>query len=241
MRFRTSWWSIYRLAWGWDSRLSPFDPFCSETEDRFRHYLHPPWSSESHWMRRPPSSSCNSLNPWALALVLPCPRKWAGNLKFWVDGRSQYTLILTPSLPGFKFSRILWSATCRWEPFLIFPPRLSRRDTPSDGRRSKPETWSYPCFGSASPPLSPSSLRRTAPWLISRSWNDNPTYESRYFLFQLPGKLYIFQVHEVLLGDMRIEVLLIGGEGIQGGIVHLPFVVVVLHSLYSLRLEVIKL
>ena len=40
---------------------------------------------------------------------------------------------------------------------------------------------------------------------------------------------------------MRIEVLLIGGEGIQGGIVHLPFVVVVLHSLYSLRLEVIKL
>jgi hypothetical protein len=59
--------------------------------------------------------------------------------------------------------------------------------------------------------------------------NDNPTFVNYYFLFELASKLYIPQIHEILLSDMRIEIFLIVVKGIKRVIIELAFIFIVVH------------
>ena len=53
---------------------------------------------------------------------------------------------------------------------------------------------------------------------------------NEYLFFELASEFDIFEVHHVLLGDMGIQVLLIGLEVVKTGINEFAFVIVVLHS-----------
>jgi hypothetical protein len=50
-----------------------------------------------------------------------------------------------------------------------------------------------------------------------------------YFLFKLSGKFDISQVHEILLCDVGIEILLVVVKGIEGVVVELAFILIVVH------------
>jgi hypothetical protein len=53
-----------------------------------------------------------------------------------------------------------------------------------------------------------------------------------YFFLELPGELDIAQVHEILLGDVGVEVFLVVGEGVEGVVVELVLVLIVVHISY---------
>jgi hypothetical protein len=57
-------------------------------------------------------------------------------------------------------------------------------------------------------------------------------FSNAYLLLELPGKLDIAQIHEIFLGDMRIEIFLVVGKGIKRVIIELAFVLVVVHDSY---------
>jgi hypothetical protein len=53
-----------------------------------------------------------------------------------------------------------------------------------------------------------------------------------YFFFELSGEFDVAEVHQILFGDVGVEVLLVGGEGVEGVIVELAFILVVVHGGY---------
>lgn len=57
-------------------------------------------------------------------------------------------------------------------------------------------------------------------------------FSNAYLLLELPGKLDITEIHEILLGDMRIEIFFVVGKGIKRVVVELTFVLVVVHDSY---------
>ena len=60
----------------------------------------------------------------------------------------------------------------------------------------------------------------------------SPEWMREYLLFELTGEFDITEVHEILFGDMGIEVLFVGVEGVERMVVELAFVFVVVHICY---------
>lgn len=60
----------------------------------------------------------------------------------------------------------------------------------------------------------------------------SPEWLREYLFFELAGEFDITEVHEILFGDMGIEVLFVGVEGVERMVVELAFVFVVVHICY---------
>ena len=53
----------------------------------------------------------------------------------------------------------------------------------------------------------------------------------------MPGQLDVSKIHEILFGDMGVEILFVAGEGIQRVVVEFALVLVVVHDSYIFIFE----